>query len=115
MKFVKKIFLCDFSMEGFAEYSRRLQTILIFFINGASFIEEDDNWKIFILYSRSNERYNLAGFSTVYSFFQGLEKCRNRISQFIILPPFQRKGLGLYLISVRKINYLQFSAFLYII
>lgn len=99
---MKKIFLCDFSMEGLAEYSKRLQTILIFFINGASFIEEDDNWKIFLLYNKNNEFYNLVGFTTVYSFFQDLEKCRNRISQFIVLPPFQRKGLGLYLISVRK-------------
>jgi len=96
-----KIFYCDFSTEGFAEYNFRLQIVLFFFINGASFIEEDHKWKIYLLY-KHQQNYNLVGFSTVYSFFQDLNKCRYRISQFITLPPFQRKGLGMYLISVKK-------------
>ncbi|KAL8400299.1 hypothetical protein RB594_000613 [Gaeumannomyces avenae] len=83
-----------------------------------------DRWDIYFLYHRSNQdgtapRYRFAGYSTVYKFFplqryplgvkaaprQDLEllaqelplsgmRSRSRISQFIILPAFQKAGNG---------------------
>lgn len=83
-----------------------------------------DRWTIFFLYQKrpsaddpSKHSYVFAGYSTVYRFFifrpQPLSEdtatnlelpkettpfsefpCRSRISQFLILPPFQHKGNG---------------------
>jgi len=97
------MYYCDFSVDGFLEYNNRLQILLLFFINGASFIEEDHNWRIYLLYKKEGGVHILVGFTTIYAFFREIKTCRYRISQFLILPPYQRKGLGMHLISV-KIN-----------
>lgn len=85
---------------------------------------DDDRWTLFLLYRKSKSAsdsykssYVFAGYSTVYRFFyfqppspppspqqdwelptQNLTfssmPSRTRLSQFIILPPFQSKGLG---------------------
>jgi histone acetyltransferase 1 len=39
-------------------------------------------------------RYGFAGYTTVYPFYAYPDRTRLRISQFIILPPFQRTGHG---------------------
>lgn len=44
-------------------------------------------------------RYAIAGFATVYPFFAYPENVRYRISQFLILPPFQRQGHGTRLLQ----------------
>lgn len=87
--------------------------------------EDADRWTIFLLYKRSAEGkagYTFVGYSTVYRFFYfqaptppaspgsdwDLPKepfdvtdlpCRSRISQFVILPPFQGRGIGARLYS----------------
>ncbi|KAL2155984.1 hypothetical protein VTH82DRAFT_728 [Thermothelomyces myriococcoides] len=96
-----------------------------------------DRWTVFFLYQKqatsSANPYIFAGYSTVYRFFHfrplsppvtpsesEVEKatlaqdfdlsqlpCRSRISQFIILPPFQRKGLGPRLYSCVFKEYIQ--------
>lgn len=46
-------------------------------------------------YSESgNPRYAIAGYVTVYQYYAYPEHQRQRISQMLVLPPFQRKGLG---------------------
>ncbi|KAH8894974.1 histone acetyltransferase type B [Thozetella sp. PMI_491] len=83
---------------------------------------DGDRWTVFFLYERQtitdqqDPTYIFAGYSTVYRFFlynkhkqpttvsEDIDlsadfdlaelPCRTRISQFIILPPFQGKGLG---------------------
>ena len=44
-------------------------------------------------------RYAFAGYTTVYRYFAYPENQRPRISQMLILPPFQRKGLGAKLLD----------------
>lgn len=85
---------------------------------------DDDRWTLFLLYRKqpsaedaTKSSYVFAGYSTIYRFFYFQQPspppspstewelpagnldfatmpCRTRLSQFIILPPFQRKGLG---------------------
>lgn len=38
--------------------------------------------------------YAVAGYATVYEYFAYPQNLRPRVSQMLILPPFQRRGLG---------------------
>ena len=79
------------------KYNRRIQIFLKFFIETGSYIDEDDeNWKIHLMfeYNKTDNEYYFVGFITFYLFNQELSKYRVRVSQQIILPPYQRKGLG---------------------
>ncbi|KAI9501453.1 acyl-CoA N-acyltransferase [Coemansia spiralis] len=72
---------------GFREYHRRMQTFLLFYIEGAQFIDETDTrWRIL--------RYSLVGYCTMYQFYHWPDMKRPRISQFLVLPPFQGQGHG---------------------
>lgn len=85
---------------------------------------DDDRWTLFLLYRKqkssydtSKSSYTFVGYSTIYRFFYfqppsppaspqaewelptediklAAMPNRTRLSQFVILPPFQRKGLG---------------------
>ena len=49
--------------------------------------------------TNGKQHYAIMGYTTVYSFYAYPDKTRARISQMLILPPYQRKGHGgLYLI-----------------
>jgi histone acetyltransferase 1 len=52
--------------------------------------------QVFIL----KARYSLLGYASVYSFLQNVSKMRARISQFVIMPPYQRKGFGTIILDV---------------
>ncbi|KAI1354549.1 histone acetyltransferase type B catalytic subunit [Xylaria sp. FL0043] len=125
---------------------RRIQVMVLFFIEGGSYIglDADGNddpeyslarWTVFFVYKREatsdatqKQQYLFQGFSTVYDFWMYQEPfpssgaresnapiqpkrddswelpqgdmdltsfpCRARISQFIILPPYQGQGVG---------------------
>ena len=118
----KQVYHCKFNTPGFEEYNERLQVFVKFYIDGASYIEHTDFWDYFILYRKEKVyssivaknlifflidfqagTYTICGFCTIYNFYLNFEKRRTRISQFIILPPFQRKGHGSALLDVRKL------------
>ena len=84
------------------------QSVLLFFIDGLSYIELDPYWTYYILYRRSRlesikeDAYSVMGYATTYEFWkQEAKECRTRISQFFILPPNQRRGLGTELLDVK--------------
>ncbi|KAI9098262.1 histone acetyltransferase type B catalytic subunit [Phlyctochytrium arcticum] len=94
-----EIYQCNFSTPRFREYHRRLQVFLLWYIEGASFIEEeDDRWEMALMFEKkataNGPRYAIVGYTTFYSFFNYPNRQRMRISQFIILPPFQGRGYG---------------------
>ncbi|KAJ3398482.1 histone acetyltransferase 1 [Chytridiales sp. JEL 0842] len=97
---VYEIYKCNFQNPQFKSYHRRLQTFLLFFIEGASYIDEDDEfWEIYVVFEKrrtaeGKERFAVVGYATVYPFFCWPDRRRLRISQFLILPPFQKKGHG---------------------
>ena len=44
-------------------------------------------------------RYAFVGYSTVYEYYAYPENIRPRIAQMVVLPPFQRKGIGAQLLD----------------
>ncbi|KAG0324593.1 histone acetyltransferase 1 [Dissophora globulifera] len=89
----------NFNTPRFLEYHRRLQCFAIFFIEGASFIEDtDEKWEVRLLFERLNEdgqeTYNFVGYCNMYPYFYYPDQIRMRISQFLILPPYQQQGHG---------------------
>ncbi|XP_061178259.1 histone acetyltransferase type B catalytic subunit-like [Saccostrea echinata] len=93
-----EIYKTGIESPGFREYHERLQTFILFFIDAASFIDVDDErWRFFLLFEKymcnGNPMYAIAGYMTVYNYYAYPEKLRPRVSQVLILPPFQRMGL----------------------
>lgn len=94
---------CD--NQQFLEWYSRLETFLVFFIDAASTIDkEDSNWIIYLLYQQYRNIhgeicYTPMGFITVYSYYAYPDMKRPRISQVLILPPYQRKGHGRRLLT----------------
>jgi len=90
------------------DFHKRFEVLGLFFIDSASFISDYDDWRAYYLYEckkvgKERTRYTLLGCSTVYPFFHLPDKRRFRISQFLILPPFQKRGHGEFLLrSVYK-------------
>ncbi|KAL8293125.1 hypothetical protein RQP46_000819 [Phenoliferia psychrophenolica] len=84
---------------GFKEYHRRMQVFVLLFIEGATYIEEDDpRWEFLTLFERRRRgdkvSYHFVGFTSFYSFFCWPDTKRLRLSQFVILPPYQSQGHG---------------------
>mmetsp|Transcript_11716 Transcript_11716/g.23123 ORF Transcript_11716/g.23123 Transcript_11716/m.23123 type:complete len:503 (+) Transcript_11716:35-1543(+) len=86
-------------------FVNRLQTLVLWTIETGSGIKvPDPAWNIYTLYSRTEAAghpvYSLVGFITAYRYWvydrtsKSVEKSRLRVSQAVVLPPFQRKGHG---------------------
>ncbi|CAI2367557.1 unnamed protein product [Moneuplotes crassus] len=75
-------------------YNLPYQCHLFIEIDNASVIEDDPYWRYYCLFEVKGDSKILAGFTTIYKSFQNLNKFRTRISQFIIFPDYQRKGLA---------------------
>ena len=92
----------------FKEVDRRFQAIYQFYIDGASFIDDDNNWNYFICYMDNR----VVGFTSVleekrfgWGHANGIPVSRDNVhcvllSQFVILPPFQGLGLGSALLKI---------------
>ncbi len=73
----------------------RASLFLTFFIEVASYIRFDDDWLAFLLFERlSPTRVAFAGFLVLYRWRLMPPALRWRISQVLVLPPFQRQGHG---------------------
>ena len=87
-------------------YHARLQFFLLFFIDRSSFINDSDLiWEILILLERRVTRHSSAvshavvGYTTLYKFLSYPSSWRLRLSQILILPPYQRCGHGAKLLQ----------------
>ncbi|KAH7905080.1 acyl-CoA N-acyltransferase [Hygrophoropsis aurantiaca] len=96
---------------GFREYHQRMQLFILLYIEAGSYInEEEDGWEFVVLYEKRKREasgddaectvtYHFIGYSSLYNFYCFPEKVRMRLSQFVILPPYQRQGHGSELYS----------------
>lgn len=93
----------------------RFQLFVIYFIEAGSYIDlDDDSWEIFLLYKDQQE---FVGFCTAYPYFwfdnanqhdkEQEIPYRKRISQFVILPPFQQNKLGMAFYKTLMNRFLQ--------
>jgi len=77
------------------EMSINLQAMMMLFIDGLSFIDNDPYWNYYLLFKKNpGKAQTLIGYATTYESHQRIDKYRTRISQFFVLPIYQRKGYG---------------------
>lgn len=85
------------------ELNKRLQIFVLLFIEAGSYIDtSDDLWDLYLILGTKEK--DIVGFATTYSYFKynGFEefdastdyKKRNKISQFVVLPPYQNSTHG---------------------
>jgi histone acetyltransferase 1 len=77
----------------------RLQAMPLLYVDAANYIDNTDpSWDIYLAVFRQEEEStstrSIAGFCTVYSFYAYPETQRLRLSQILVMPPFQRKGIA---------------------
>ncbi|KAI0806891.1 histone acetyltransferase type B catalytic subunit [Fomes fomentarius] len=97
-----EVYHSTWKTPGFREYHRRMQLSVLLYIEGGSYISEDEEtWEFAVLYEKRRRRsspdvvtYHFVGYSTLYPFYCFPERVRLRISQFLILPPYQQDGHG---------------------
>merc|ERR1719419_1734449 len=95
-----EIYKTGIEAPGFRDYHERIQPLLLFFVDAASYIDADDEkWIFYLVYEKyrskdsGNQMHAFAGYMTVYNYYSYPEMTRPRISQVIVLPPYQRQGL----------------------
>ncbi|KAF8766361.1 Histone acetyltransferase type B catalytic like protein [Argiope bruennichi] len=81
-----------------------MQTLILWFIDAASYIDEsDERWDYFVLHQHitdgDTKLFPFAGYATVYRYYAYPLNIRPRISQMLVLPPYQKCGLGTKLLE----------------
>ncbi|KAK7086526.1 histone acetyltransferase 1 [Halocaridina rubra] len=104
-----EVYVCDISEPGFVEYHERMQPFILWYIDAASYIDADEKWCFLVTYEKftvnGNPQYAFVGYSTVYEYYAFPDKIRPRISQMLVLPPFQRMGLGAEMLESIYMHY----------
>ncbi|XP_054262590.1 histone acetyltransferase type B catalytic subunit [Macrosteles quadrilineatus] len=106
-----EIYHCDTNNKKFLNFHERLQTFVLFYIDAASYIDVDDSkWQFFVIYEKFKNpsgslSYAVVGYSTVYEYYAYPDRVRPRVSQMLVLPPFQRQGLGAHLLCAIYSHY----------
>eukprot|EP00798_Chlamydomonas_sp_ICE-L_P003312 gene3312-13339_t len=73
----------------------RMEPLMLFFIDGASSIDaEDDMWELLLALKPQPNGGNLLGLQTLYKFWAYPDSNRLRLSQVLVLPPYQGIGIG---------------------
>ncbi|OMO67340.1 Acyl-CoA N-acyltransferase [Corchorus capsularis] len=86
-------------------YSRLVPLVLLL-VDGCSPIDvTDPSWELYLLIQKKvdqpeNTQHLLLGFTAVYRFYRYPDGSRLRLSQILVLPPYQHKGYGSYLVEV---------------
>ncbi|KAL0486734.1 histone acetyltransferase [Acrasis kona] len=96
---VFEVYRANIESPAAQKYHERVQTFVLFFIDASSYITDDDTrWEVFFVFEKYKNvdkvKYGFVGYTTVYPFYAYPDTTRVRISQFLILPSFQRKGIG---------------------
>ncbi|GAA5968162.1 hypothetical protein JCM11641_003754 [Rhodosporidiobolus odoratus] len=89
----------NWETPGFKEYHRRMQIFVLLYIEGASYIDEEDGrWEFVTLFERRTQgdsvSYHFAGYVSFYSFFCWPDTKRLRLAQFVLLPLYHGQGHG---------------------
>lgn len=99
------IYNVDLKNASGLELHKRLQILILLFIEAGSYIDAGDHlWDVYVLYRVTDEKLpEVIGFCTAYNYWKypgavkfdaGNEEVRKKISQFIILPTDQGQHLG---------------------
>jgi len=89
--------------DAVGRWHDNVEPFVAFYIDAASKIDKSDGrWLWFVLIAQKKDnlkRWATCGFSTVYQFYAHPFQRRLRISQVLVLPPYQRKGFGAKLLD----------------
>ncbi|KAG8758834.1 histone acetyltransferase 1 [Serendipita sp. 396] len=97
---VYEVYHANWSTPGFLEYHRRMQIFILLYIEAGSYIQEDEEkWEFVTLFERRKRRdgtqvYHFVGYSSLYPFYFYPASTRLRLSQFVIVGPYQKQGHG---------------------
>ncbi|XP_022730343.1 histone acetyltransferase type B catalytic subunit-like [Durio zibethinus] len=86
-------------------YSRLVPLVLLL-VDGSNPIDvTDPSWELYLLTQKKidqseNTQHSLLGFAALYRFYRYPDGSRLRLSQILVLPPYQHKGYGSYLVEV---------------
>ncbi|CAK8683001.1 unnamed protein product [Clavelina lepadiformis] len=99
-----EVYKADIHNPQFRKYHNRMESFILWFIDAASYIDVDDEkWDYYVLFEKcvrnGRTRHLFAGYCTCYRFYAYPDMCRPRISQVLVLPPYQRQGHCSTLIS----------------
>ncbi|XP_010267057.1 PREDICTED: histone acetyltransferase type B catalytic subunit [Nelumbo nucifera] len=83
----------------------RLVPLALLLVDGSSPIDiTDPKWEIYLVVQRTDQQgdinFKLIGFAAVYRFYKYPDDSRLRISQILVLPPYQGQGHGRHLLEV---------------
>ncbi|GFR51971.1 hypothetical protein Agub_g14498 [Astrephomene gubernaculifera] len=80
----------------------RMEPLLLFTIDGANFIDADDpQWELLLPVARAADGGCLVmGLTTLFNFYAYPASCRLRVSQVLVLSPWQGLGLGKALLKL---------------
>lgn len=115
-----EVYRGSFSDPLMRAYHARLQFFLLFFIDRSSYINDSDPvWEVILLFQKrvtvlpgagkgaaaagSNgtvTTYHVVGYTTLYKFLAYPSDWKMRLSQILILPPYQRSGHGQKLLQL---------------
>jgi len=77
-----------------------LTPLILLFIEGGRPIESDDPlWEIYVTLEGEGPEIVVTGFCTVYRFYHYPDSMRLRVSQILVLPPYQGQGYGFRLLE----------------
>lgn len=94
-----EIYRCTMNTPNFLKHHGKFESMIFWFVDAASHIIHDQQWEFFLVFEKyktpsGDIRYASVGYTTVYLYYSYPENIRPRISQMIVLPPFQRLGVG---------------------
>ncbi|XP_062554253.1 histone acetyltransferase type B catalytic subunit [Armigeres subalbatus] len=105
-----EVYMSDVTDKEFLKFHSRLESFSFWFIDAFSRVEHDPLWLFFMVYEKysnnNNEtRFAIAGYFTVYQYFSYPQFIRPRVSQILVLPPFQKLGIASRLIEGTVFKY----------
>lgn len=93
------IFHATWDTPGFRAWHAAARILTLFYIEGASYIDDDEpNWEFYLVYEHT-DAWHFVGYTSLYRFWCWPHSVRLRLSQFLVLPPYQKQGHGSRLYS----------------
>lgn len=98
----RSIYNIDILGDDYTDENYSIQALCTFFIDAASFIPVETNfWGYFLIVEKidNNKNWKALGICSYKNFHIELNKYFTMLSQFMIFPPYQRKGIGTFLLE----------------
>ena len=98
----RSIYNIDILGDDYTDENYSIQALCTFFIDAASFVPVETNfWGYFLVVENidNNKNWKTLGICSYKNFHIELNKYFTMLSQFMIFPPYQRKGIGTFLLE----------------